>query len=198
MHLEQRLARLERANRRMKRIGALVLMVAGAALLSGQANGKDLQHLEVGSLTLKDKDGKTRAALGVNADGWATLTLFDTDGRVRSMLSEESLALLDKDRTVRSMLIEGSLTLFEKDGDPRVRLTANDRPPGLTLYGKDGKTWASLHGGPNGSQLTLYDKNQKPRATLGVTTTVNKRTGAETKTSAGTLTLYDAKGSVLW
>jgi len=63
MDLEQRLARLERANRRMKRIGALVLVVAAAVVLSGAADGKDLPDLEVGSLTLKDKAGKVRAML---------------------------------------------------------------------------------------------------------------------------------------
>ena len=36
------------------------------------------------------------------------------------------------------------------------------------------------------------------QAALGVITTVDKRTGAETKTTAGTLTLFDAKGDVLW
>ncbi len=99
MDLEQRVAQLERGNRRMKRIGALVLAVAAVVLLSGQAKGKDLPDLEVGSLTLKDWEGKTRAALstgglvlrdkdgkprahlGVVADG-AFLTLFDAKGNV--------------------------------------------------------------------------------------------------------------------
>ncbi len=62
MDLEQRLARLERANQRMKRIGTLVVVAAAAVLLSGAANGKALPDLEVGSLTLKDKDGKRRAS----------------------------------------------------------------------------------------------------------------------------------------
>ena len=63
MDLEQRLARLERANRRMKRIGAFVLLLAAVVLLSVQAKGKDLPHLEVASLTVKDQDGDVRARL---------------------------------------------------------------------------------------------------------------------------------------
>ena len=59
MDLEQRMARLERGNRRMKRIGALGLVVAAVVLLSGAAKGKELEHLEVSSLTLKDEDGNT-------------------------------------------------------------------------------------------------------------------------------------------
>ena len=143
MNVEQRLARLERANRRMKRIGALVLLMAAVVLLSGAAKGKDLQHLEVGSLTLKDTDGKVRASLTVNVIGSVRLVLSD----------------------------------------------------------KAGKTRAGLYVGVDGSPaLVLYDKGRRTlfAATLGVATTVDKRTGAKTKTTAGALTLYDAKGDVLW
>ena len=140
MDLEQRVAQLERGNRRMKRIGALVLVVAAAALLSGQVKGK-YPDLEVGSLTLKDKAAKTRARLGVSADGSPSLDLLDRDGKTRARLT---------------VLPDGS--------------------PGLALFGKDGSV----------------------RATLGATATVDKRTGAKTKTTEGTLTLFDAKGDVIW
>ena len=82
MDLEQRLARLERGNRWMKRIGALVLVVAAAALLSEMADGKALPDLEVESLALKDKDGKTRAQLAM-VDGTPSLALFDKAGETR-------------------------------------------------------------------------------------------------------------------
>ncbi len=166
MDLEQRLVRLERANRRMKRIGALVLMVAAAVVLSGAANGKDLSDLEVGSLTLKDKDGKTRAALGVSACGAVGLLLTDKAGKTRAHL------------------------VVEANGSPVLALTD-----------KDGKTRAHLYVGVDGSPvLALSDKDGQTmaQAALGVITTVDKRTGAETKTTAGTLTLFDAKGKVLW
>ena len=45
--------------------------------------------------------------------------------------------------------------------------------------------------------LQISDNKGQPRAHLGVTTTINKVTGAETKTAEGTLTLYNAKGNVL-
>ncbi len=164
MDLEQRLVRLERANRRMKRIGALVLMVAAAVVLSGAADGKDLPDLEVGSLTLKDKDGKTRALLGPSAGGAVGLLLTDKAGKTRAYL------------------------VVEANGSPV-----------LALSDKAGKTRAHLVVGVDGSPaLVLYDKDGQTRATLGVTNTVDKRTGAKTKTTEGTLTLSDAKGGVLW
>ncbi len=141
MTVEQRLERLERQNRWMKRIGMLVLAVAAAVLLSGQAKGKAWQHLEVSSLTLMDKDGMAGASLSLFGTGTPHLLLHDKNGKKRVWLG------------------------VNRDGSPA---------------------------------LDLYDKNVNKRATLGVTTTVDKRTGAETKTAESTLTLFDAKGDVIW
>ena len=189
MNVEQRLARLERANRRQKRIGtlvvvvaAVVLLVAAVVLLSGQAKGKNLQDLEVRSLTLKDKAGKRRALLAVVADRSPTLALFDKDGKLRAQFRVGA---------------DGSPGLFlhDKTTMPRAALILD----GLFLHDKDSKTRAALTAGEDGSTgLVLFDKDGKKRATLGVTTTVNKRTGAETKTAESTLTLFDAKGGVIW
>ena len=193
MDLEQRLARLERANRRMKRIGALVLLMAAVVLLSGQAKGNDLQDLVVGSLTLKDKDGKTRARLRALADGSVALALFDKDGNARAMLF---------------VAADGSpdLTLSDKAGKTRAHLVVGvDGSPVLALSDKDGKVRASLYVGVASSGpgwphtgspgLDLYDKDGQTRATLGVS--MVDRLLAPVRTE-GTLTLFDAKGNVLW
>ena len=54
----------------------------------------------------------------------------------------------------------------------------------------------------NGSpSLALFDKDRKRRATLGVTTTRLDKRGrpdAETKTAESSLTLFDAKGDLIW
>ncbi len=154
MDLEQRLVRLERGNRRMKRIGAFVLLTAAVVLLSGQAKGKDLQHLEVRSLTLKDKDGKTRAYLGTGADA-PGLLLFDRDGKMRAGFSvaadgSPALALYYRDgmRARLSLLTDGSpaLALWDKgghmravlnvdaEGSPRVRLFDTKVPKGEVIW----------------------------------------------------------------
>ncbi|MFB3066243.1 MAG: hypothetical protein ACE10D_06975 [Planctomycetota bacterium] len=192
----------------MKRLGAFVLMVAAAVVLSGAANGTDLPDLEVGSLTLKDKDGKVRATLSV-ASGSPALALFDKDKTLRAWLGVVSdgsvtLDLFDKDGNARAafaVLADGSpgLALNDKDGELRVALKVVDGSPGLGLYDQDGMTRAAFVVGANGSPaLTLGDRSGRARATLGVTTTVDKRTGDKTKTTEGTLTLFDAKGDVLW
>jgi hypothetical protein len=46
--------------------------------------------------------------------------------------------------------------------------------------------------------LELRDKDGQLRAVLGETASINRATGKETKTAESTLTLYDAKGNVIW
>ncbi len=209
MTLEQRLERLERQNRWMKRVGALGLAVAAAVLLSGQAKGKAWQHLEVSSLTLMDKDGMAGASLSLFGTGTPHLLLHDKNGKKRVWLGvnkdgSASLDLYDKDgkgRVALVVLADGSprLLLAGKDGKVRTALSVGDGSSGLNVFNKDeeARVWLGVNG-DGSAALDLYDKNVNKRATLGVTTTVDKRTGAETKTTAGTLTLLDAKGDVIW
>jgi hypothetical protein len=129
MTTEQRLARLERENRWMRRIGAVGLALVAAVFLMGQEKAKDLPDLEVRSLTVKDKDGKVRAVLGTDADGPA-LKLSDEDGRTRAALD-----VLDG---------EPSLTLKDKDGKAGALLfTAADGSPGLARKPTAPRTWSS-------------------------------------------------------
>ncbi len=80
-----------------------------------------------------------------------------------------------------------------------------DGSPSLSLYDKAGKMRASLYVGVASSGpgwphtgspgLDLYDKDGQTRATLGVS--MVDRLLAPVRTE-GTLTLFDAKGDVIW
>jgi hypothetical protein len=124
MTTEQRLARLEREIRWMRRIGAVCLAVVAAVFLMGQDKAKELPDLEVRSLTVKDKDGKVRAGFATTADGSTLLSIMDkkTGSGTRAMLDTWTWP-------------DGSpiLGLFDKDGKPRVMLDAAD---GLRLSGR--------------------------------------------------------------
>jgi hypothetical protein len=164
MTTEQRLERLERENRWMRRTGAVAVAVAAAVFLIGQGRDKELPDLEVRSLTVKGKDGFTRIRLST-FDGWPFLGLYDKDSRLRAMLAS----------------------------------TGTDGMSGLSLFDPDRKRRARLATAADGSPLlSLHDKTGRSRAALGVATTVEKKTGAETKTAENTLTMYDAKGKVIW
>ena len=190
MTTEQRLERLERENRWMRRIGVVAVAVAAAVFLVGQGKEKELPDLEVRSLTMRDKDGRIRAKLWAiehPALGSAGLTLVDRNGNVR-----------------------GAFDTYNNDGHPSLHLSdprmetrailhlAADGAPALSLHDRDGKPRALLVTRADGSPaLTLADKDSQARAVLGVTETVNKA-GAKTKTAENTLTLRDAKGNVIW
>jgi len=156
MTTEQRLERLERENRWMRRIGAVAVAVAAAVFLVGQGKAKELPDLVVRSLTVRDKNGKTRATLDADDEGV-------------------------------------SLRLCGKDTWPSALLAVlADGGAGLVLNDKNSKLRASLLVGGDGSPtLLLGDKNGQTRAALGATET-------ETRTAESTLTMYDAKGNVIW
>ena len=85
MNIEQRVEKLERQNRWMKRMGGLALAVVACVVLIGQGKAKELPDLVAKSLTIKDAKGKTRAELRIANQGVAFL-LFDEAGVARASL----------------------------------------------------------------------------------------------------------------
>jgi len=158
MTTEQRLEKLERQNRWMRRIGTVAVAVAAAVFLIGQGKDKGPQDLVVRSLTVEDKDGETRATLA-------------TDDQIGGV----------------------TLRLCGKDTWPSAFLAVlADGTAGLVLNDKNTKARVSLLLGGDGSPtLLLGDKNGQTRAALGATET-------ETRTAESMLTMYDAKGNVIW
>jgi hypothetical protein len=90
MTTEQRLERLERENKWMRRVGAVGVAVVAAVVLMGQEKAESLPDLEVRSLRLKDKDGKVRAMLSLGLLGSPSLSLHAKDGMPRASLRVSS------------------------------------------------------------------------------------------------------------
>ena len=119
----ERLEELEKQNRRMKHVGTIAVIVAGVALLMGQAAQK--KTVEANEFILRDTNGKIRAKLDIFAGG-PHLDLFDAAGTVRVSLNNS------KDGT--------GLGLFDAAGKIRAGLTVDadaDRPE-LTLSDQEG------------------------------------------------------------
>ncbi|MHC4137873.1 MAG: hypothetical protein ACYS0K_23270 [Planctomycetota bacterium] len=120
MTTEQRLERLERENRWMRRIGAVGVAVAAAVFLVGQGKEKVPPNLVARSLTLKDKEGTVHAYLAAGVDG-------------------SSLIFVDKAHKMRASLIVGGvrgarLTFHDRDGKARAGLgTLVSGSPHVTL-----------------------------------------------------------------
>lgn len=115
----ERLARLERQNDRLKRIGAAVLVGAAALLLMAQKS--QTKVVEANEFVLRDNSGRVRASLSVDsllgdALSSAQLVLFDIKGRRRVVLASGSV--LPDSGT--------ALLLADSQGRTRLRISAED------------------------------------------------------------------------
>jgi hypothetical protein len=211
---------LERQNRRYKRAGAtIVLMALSATLLMGQARATKV--LEANEFVLKDASGKVRARLGIGVTG------LQLPSNAPSNLA--SLELYDSAATpmVRLMAAtdDGSLTLGPSSpGMPAIAMDANSKgaieefnggatgtrramvlnadPTGTTLV------LNSSGGEKHGISLTDGDSLKSPsvvvfdaagfEAQLGVANTTVTATGQQRKTSAASLIFLDKNANVIW
>jgi len=164
-----RLEKVEQQNRKLKMVGVVVLGLAVAGMVMGQAMPR-AQIVEAEGFVLKDAAGKVRAKLNVGKDG-PGLTLAD-ENKPRAGLN------LFKDGVM--------LDLYDENGKIRVGLYVIKEGPGLVLHDENGKFQAKLNAYKDGPMLALYDENGKPRAGL----VVDK--------DGPLLTLYDKNGKVVW
>lgn len=128
-NVNERLARLERENRRMKMAGVLMLALFAGVFLLGQAPRHSSSDIVTArQFTMVDEDGKLRATLGMSESGVAGgLWLYDESENVRANF----YSLLDG--TV-------GLSLFDNHGNPRASLDMDaDGASSLVLSDKDGK-----------------------------------------------------------
>jgi hypothetical protein len=96
-----RLIRVERENRRLKRVGALALLALAVVVLMGQAASPS-KVVRAQLFALRDTTGKDRATLSLGTDGSPALTFLDQDAKPRLTLftipdGSPAVGLLDKD-----------------------------------------------------------------------------------------------------
>lgn len=114
--LIQRLDRLERDNRRLRRTATLLLLGGLAMVLMGQApvdrvaaNTVVAQTLEAHSIVLRDARGRVRVLLESETAGPVTMTVADKQGRERLALGVGpaggvGVVFRDKEGTVRAAM----------------------------------------------------------------------------------------------
>jgi hypothetical protein len=145
MTLEQRITRLERQLRWLKRLGALAIAVGAVVVLVGQGFGEEPRTLEATALYLKDRVGKVRASFRLKRNGNPELLMLDEDQSPRITLvvrpdQAPALNLLGKKgraSVVMTSTVGGShfLSFADKVGSTRIRLgTASDTMPYLHVF----------------------------------------------------------------
>jgi len=147
--LGERLARLERENRRWRRAGAMVLAALAAVVLLGQAApGNGGRTVEAEQFVLRDAGGKVRAVLHAGADGSPHLEMRDAAGNARA-----SLGLLGD---------VAGLSMTEAGGKGGVVLhTQADGRPSLTFTDRNGSRRMTLFLAHDGSSTLAFSDRQR-------------------------------------
>jgi hypothetical protein len=161
----ERLERLEAANAMLRREcgrwrcgGLAATALAGVLGIAGAgAAAKIAPMLEANEFVLRDKDGKTRAALTIREeDGAPGLAFFDRKGQVRL-----SFDLGSRDA-------EDSAADAKDKSAPRGR---RGETPGVNIYDEAGGLRAALTIRPDGTPgLGLFDEGALPRLSLDLCT----------------------------
>lgn len=174
----ERLDKLEKQNRTLKRVGMLVLVLFCLVFVMGQAlPGRRI--IEAEGFILRDANGKMRAALGIS-EGAPHLSLLDEEGTARIFLTlaanKPAVWLFDAKVNPRVSLAtdaggDGLLSLLDgmrkqravlgllPDGSPKLELTAEGERSAVTLGAMSSSKGSS-------SGLVLLDANRKPRGAL--------------------------------
>ena len=176
MDINARLEKVERENRRMKKIGIVAIVFVSVLFISGQA--KTNKVVEANEFRLLDASGKERATLHVFR-GQPELFIRSLNG--------ESDVLLGTD-TSGPYLTMGPIT-----GKATVALN----PDHLSLEGPVGKLRITLNHEAGGPNLTIED-NEGYSSVLGSSNLVQTKTGKKEQTPAASLVLFDKDKKVLW
>jgi len=146
----ERLGKLERQNRRLKRAGSLALTAVAALLLMGQATPES-RTIEAERFIVIDSAGKTRAVLSMILDG-PHLVMYDEKGEMRVNLRVGP---------------DGPLLAFDNEaGKPQTELTAVKGFNGLLTYNYAGTPSTVLGEEEKGPALRLFDADGKPHIEL--------------------------------
>jgi hypothetical protein len=95
--LSERVARLEMQNRRLKKGGVTVLILAFAVMAMGQAQPRRV--LEANEFVLKDAAGRMRARLSMEMTNRPTLTFYSENGGIPASLAGGDEPFLTLNRT---------------------------------------------------------------------------------------------------
>ena len=195
--LVARLEKLERDNRRLKRIGAGVLVLAAAVGMIA-ATRPVPQKITAHEFDVVDGRGTVRIKLSVyraNNNSGAQVALFDADGRLSSNLSEFAGAAT-MDFGPLQPLGGGSRSAALT---PRLSLGVVSGVPHLLMLRANGDIGAGINVSPNGPTVSLSD-GRGYSTVIGTTGLITPTTGETHQTSAASIVMFGngEKHHVIW
>jgi hypothetical protein len=177
-----RLLKLEKQNRRIKQLGAAVLMIPVLLLVMGQAPSK--KTVEANEFILKDDDGNIRARLFVTAKNTTNMTIPGIAEPVPMTSNPKpTLALYDEKGQVSAGLDDDSINFYKSHVSLAGGvLSIGDQSAGVVV---------------SAYSVGLFDE-QGFEATLGRRALATPRTGETQMRSAASLVLFDKNKNVIW
>lgn len=202
MDINLRLEKLERENRRMKRIGIAAAVVVSTFIVGGQA--KTSKIVEANEFRLLDASKKVRALLSMSATGGPELTLNDADGNFVVSLSTAPMPSL----TLRPIGTGQSVYLHAGTTDsPNASLGLGLPPSGILIdagghnaiemSGSAGTFRVNLDEDLGGPRITVTDK-EGYSLNLGSVDLELPGPGENERTPAASLVLFGKDKKVLW
>ncbi len=168
--VESRLARLERDNRRLRRV-----VYAGAIAVTGavvMAQSRPAQTLEAERFVVRDAAGNVRAVFGMDEDA-PRLALYAPGDEIESvwlgLMDDVPLFTLQQvGGAFQSQLTKGIFFIRGSTGSMLLDLEAPDAAGGLALRDANGGTRARINWPGSETALSLYNPEGAARIVAGV------------------------------
>ena len=145
MTIDQRIARVEKQNRRLKWALAALCVLAGAALVVGQAAPEDVPDvIRAKEFRVVNERGGTAAVLGAHEDGYGFWATYDAEGKPNAISMWGQLDLYAEGKRIVHLgpgvdIGGGLAAIFGPNGTPEVRLAVS-RVGGLEVLAP--RIWA--------------------------------------------------------
>jgi hypothetical protein len=207
MTTEQRLERLERENRWMRRIGAVGVAVAAAVFLIGQGEGKVDDVLYAKRFVVVGDQNVPRGSFGVDKEGASVLSLLTDDLRTPLRLraskdGDAHISFLDNTGGMCASFgrqADGTpeLTLWDGKRQRRSELSVSRKTDNTRLVFWDRKGHRRLDMGTGGRSvaLAINDENEQGRI---VAISLPDKDVAGLMVQGGGYVLKDKEGKKIW
>jgi hypothetical protein len=180
--LECRLLSMEKQNRRLKRLGAALLVLVTSLVVMGQAPSK--KTVEANEFILRDESGSIRARLFITAKSTENMDIPGMSNPVPVTINPKAtLAFYDEKEKVTGVVDNDSISFFKS----HVSLAGGV----LTMGDQNAGVVVSPY------SVGLFDE-QGYTATLGRSALVTPRTGETQMRSAASLVMFDKNKNVIW
>jgi len=195
-----RIERLEKQNKRFRLMGLLLVVFLCAFITMAQKSSRKVNYraIEASAVTLKDEKGTDRVKILPKG-----IEFFDADGKFAGAI-RENVAILNEVKA-------GQYSMFDTSGRDRILMAMNGQKPSIQMLNERGTVRTAVgqeavvligdtkdeYNSITFDRMSIRDVSSST-ATVGVTETFNKISGVQTKTSAGTITLFGKDGKVIW